>query len=96
MINGLEYQNQPEDVLSHYSEETNQYRLSTQLQILKTKFLDSNEKTVSVVINYMKNNTGVQEDFYSEIIVLLKLYLASPATNAVSERSASAMRRFKN
>ena len=96
VINGLEYQNQPEDVLSHYSEETNQYRLSTQLQILKTKFLDSNEKSVSVVINYMKNNTGVQEDFYSEIIVLLKLYLASPATNAVSERSASAMRRFKN
>ena len=55
VINGLEYQNQPEDVLSHYSEETNQYRLSTQLQILKTKFVDSNEKTVSAVINYMKN-----------------------------------------
>ena len=96
VINGLEYQNQPEDVLSRYSEETNQYRLSTQLKILKTKFLDSNEKTVSPVINYMKNNIGVQVDFYPEIIVLLKLYLASPATNAASERSASAMRRFKS
>ena len=29
VINGLEYQNQLEDVLSHYSEEINQYRLST-------------------------------------------------------------------
>ena len=47
VINRLEYQNQPDDVLSHYSEETNQYRLSTELQILKTKFVDSNEKTVS-------------------------------------------------
>ena len=44
----------------------------------------------------MKNNIGVQLDFYSEVNALLKLYLASPATNAVSERSASAMRRLKN
>ena len=44
VINGLEYQNQLEYVLSHYSKEINQYRLSTQLQILKTKFADSNEK----------------------------------------------------
>ena len=44
VINGLEYQNQLEYVLSHYSKEINQYRLSTQLQTLKTKFADSNEK----------------------------------------------------
>ena len=91
VINGLEYRNQIEDVLS----EINQYRLSTQLQLLKTKFQDSNEKTVSAVINDMKNSIGVQADFYSEIIVLSKLYLLSSATNAVSERSASAMRRLK-
>ena len=91
VINGSEYQNQLEDILSDYSEEINQYRLSTQLQTLKTKFVDSNEKTVSAVINYMKNNIGVQVDFYSEIIVLLKLYLVSPAMNAVSERSAPPM-----
>ena len=58
---------------------------------MKTKFVDSNEKTVSAVINYMKNNIGVEVDFHSEIIVLLKLYLVSPAANAVSERSASPM-----
>ena len=44
----------------------------------------------------MKNNIGVQTDFYSEIIVLLKLYLVSPATNAVNERSASSMHPIKN
>ena len=82
VINGLEYQNQLEDVLSHYSEEINQCRLTTQLQILKTKCVDSNEKIVSAVIIYMKKNIGVQADFYSEIIALLKLYLALPATNA--------------
>ena len=53
------------------------YGLPTQLQILGTKFIDSNEKTVSAVMNYMKNNNFVQTDFYSEIIVLLKIYLVS-------------------
>ena len=38
-INGLKYQNQIEDVLSDYGEETNHYRLSTKLQILKTTFV---------------------------------------------------------
>ena len=52
VVNGLEYQNQLEDVFSHYSEKINQYRVSTHLQILKTKFVDSNEKTVSAVITY--------------------------------------------
>ena len=60
VINGLEYQNQLEDVCSDYGEEVNHYRLSTQLQILKTKFVDSNEKNVSAIINFMKNNIGVQ------------------------------------
>ena len=57
VINGLEYQNQLEDVLCDYGKEKYHYRLSTQLQILKTKFVDGNEKIVSVIINYMKNIT---------------------------------------
>ena len=73
LTNGLEYQNQLEDVFFDYCEEINHYRLSTQPQNLKTKFVGSNEKTVSAVINYMKNNINVKTDFYSEIIVLLKL-----------------------
>ena len=54
------------------------------------------KKTVSAVRNYMKNNIAVQTDFYSEIIVLFKLYLVSPAANAVSEQSASPLGRIKN
>ena len=42
------------DVIFDYSEDINHYRFSTQLQIFKTKFVDSNEKTVSAVINYVK------------------------------------------
>ena len=77
-------------------EGVNHHRLSIKLQTLKTKFIDSNEKTVSAVINYIKYNAGVQKDFYSKIIVLLKLYLLSPSMNSVSERPASSMCRIKN
>ena len=45
VINGLEYQSPIENVLSDYGEEINHYTLSKQLQILKTKFVDSNKKT---------------------------------------------------
>ena len=75
IINRLEYQNQLEDVLFDHGKEVNHYRLSTQLQTLKIKFIDSNEKTVSLVINHIKNNIGVQTNFYSEIVVLLILCL---------------------
>ena len=44
-VNGLKYRNQLEVVLSDYGEEINDYRLSTQLQILKTKFVNSSEKS---------------------------------------------------
>lgn len=44
----------------------------------------------------MKNHIGIETYFYSEIVVLLKFYLASPATNAVSEMSGFAMCHIKN
>lgn len=70
VINGLEHQNQLEDVISDYGEEINHFRLSTQLKILKSKFIGSNEKNVSAVINFIQNNIRVQTEFYSGIIVV--------------------------
>ena len=97
MINGLKFQSQLENFLFDYSEEINQYRLSTQLQILKTKFVDFNEKNRFCSNKlYEKQHISIQADFYLEIIVLLKLYLVPAAANAVSERSASTMSRIKN
>ena len=40
---------------------------------MKKPFIDRDEKTVSAVINYMKNNIVMQTDFYLEIIISLKL-----------------------
>ena len=63
---------------------------------MKTKFIDSNEKTISAVINHVKNNIIEQTDFYPGIITLLKFYLAPPASNDVGKRSASPMCHVKN
>ena len=60
---------------SNQSENINHYRLSTQLQILKTKFTNTNERTVPTVISYIQK--------HSEIVVLLKSHLVSPGTDAV-------------
>ena len=38
---------------------------------------------------------GSKTIMFSEVIILLKILMAAPATNAVSERSASQLRRVK-
>jgi len=37
----------------------------------------------------------LQSEIFSEVVTLIKLILTNPATNAISERSFSAMRRLK-
>ena len=82
------------DVVGVYSDEVNHYRLSSQLQLLVAKFIESDEIAIPGIINYMKQCPDV-ERLFSEIIMLLRPYLVSPATYAVSERSASTKRRIK-
>ena len=43
----------------------------------------------------MKELTPAQLSLYSEVIKLLKIILVMPATNAISERSFSQLRRIK-
>ena len=44
---------------------------------------------------YMKTFSAAELAIYSEVITVLKLILVNPSTNAVSERTFSAMRRIK-
>ena len=47
-----------------------------------------------VVKKFQKMSAGVRAHF-SEVFILIKLLLIAPATNAVSERSCSTLRRIK-
>ena len=44
----------------------------------------------------MKQCSGVEKVFFSEINMLLRLYLVSPATKVVIEKSTSTMQRIEN
>ncbi len=51
--------------------------------------------TLVEICDYFKSLSPAQRSCMSEIFTLLKLIMVIPATNAVSERSASAVRRVK-
>ena len=50
---------------------------------------------MKAIMKYFKSTLPVYRTFYSEVIKLLKLILVMPATNAISERSFSALKRVK-
>ena len=51
---------------------------------------------INYIINYIKQCSGFEKEFFSEIAALLRLYLASPAKSTVRLRSAWAMWNIKN
>ena len=86
-------------VLEHYSNDFKSDLLKAHLEIFTSNFAtpDDDRTTVTLrdVIAYAKTLTEAQKDLMSEVCMLLKLILVMPATNAVSERSFSALRRIK-
>ena len=48
-----------ESIVGFQSDEVNHYLLSTQLQLLWTKFIECDEKTLPGIINYLKHRSDV-------------------------------------
>ena len=87
-----------ESVTTFYKEDFDRALLSAQLQNLGTWFADSDKtRTVSLgeCVAFLRDLSLPQKSFFSEVCHLARLILVMPATNAVSERSFSAMRRLK-
>lgn len=67
--------------------------LEAQLETLKIDLnVGSDEASVKVVVNYLVE--GNRWALFSEIAIIVRLILVMPATNAVSERSFSNLRRL--
>ena len=83
-------------VVDFYLDDFNEASLSSQLQLLGTA-MDATVSQLNLVdiIDYVKSLSPAQLGIISEVCTLVKLLLVSPATNAVSERSASGLRRIK-
>ena len=91
-----DYATELEFVLSIYKDDFDASKLKTQLELLSTSF--SSFKKRSTLLEVRDNFAAIssaQQSFMSEICVLLNLILVIPATNAISERSASGLHRIK-
>ena len=82
-------------VCSFYGDDINPSRLKIQLELLGTNFTDrrSNDITLQSLIEFFESSA--HQEHLSEVLVVLKLILVVPATNATSERSFSSLRRIK-
>ena len=75
--------------------------LATQLETfsnaVKNKFPnDYQSLRLKDVINYMKELSNGEKSLFSEVCTLLQLIIVMPATNAISERSFSALKNVKS
>ena len=67
--------------------------------MLGTYFSEQNNTssvTLQDCLQYLQSLSGAKRLFYSEVCVLIRLILVMSATNTVSERSFSSMRRLKS
>ena len=85
-------------VTSLYESDINSDQLKVHLETLSANFPAENWESVTIfdVKDYILSLSSNERLLISEVCVLLKLILVMPSTNAVSERSFSALRRIKN
>ena len=82
-------------VCNHCKDDIHHATLTTQLELLATAMSNFKKPTLHDVRDYLLSLSQVQRRSMSEICTLVKLILIAPATNSISERSASVLRRIK-
>ena len=76
--------------------ESDLHALEMQLQIFATNFtMEGRNTSIKDILKYLRNISSAQRALLSEICVIAELILVMPPTNAISERSFSALRRVK-
>ena len=85
------------EVLAFYGDDLDRDVLLAQLQLFHTNYPTTAGQSISVydVIKTVQGMSVGERAIFVEMIKLLYLLMVIPATNAVSERSFSAMRRTK-
>ena len=85
-----------DDVVDFYKDDVDKFQLETRLSLLPVQFGRENGKvSLEDIIRYLRNLTNAQKMFMSQVIIVTNLLLVAPATNAVTERSCSALRKTK-
>ena len=82
------------DVLQLYKDDFNGDELKAKLETLRY-FSESTINNVKELVEFVQSLSAATKSFVPQVIVLAKILLVMPATNAVSERSFSAIKRVK-
>ena len=94
-MRGEIYSDELSSVTKFYGDDLCPYRLSPQLSILSAQLKDQEKLDLNDIMNYMKDFSSEERVVFSEVVKLLNIILVNPATNAISERSFSALLRLK-
>ena len=91
------YNEELQTVLEFYQNDFCKSELESQLEILGQMNISKTGDKISFldVLSHLKSLSASQLTYIQQVVNLAQLVLLMPATNAVSERSASAMRRIK-
>ncbi len=98
-FNGVENADTLEKTMEMYKGDFDEFCLETQLKLLPSVAQDAGYQVgkvdVADALKILRNLDVAEKRLLSEVIILAKLLLVAPATNAVSERSFSALKRLK-
>ena len=93
---GEDFSNELESVTEFYGDDLSPYRLSPQLSILASQLIKFKEAlNFQNILEYIRSISLREREILSEVVKRLRIILVNPATNAISERSFSALRRLK-
>ena len=91
-----DYQTELDFIIDYYGDDFDAALLNTHLEIFSANMQsEGRDATLSDVIEFFKAKNTIQQDFILQICKLLRLLLATPATNATSECCFSALHRIK-
>ena len=98
-FNGFDNADKLEKIVEMYEGDFDEFCLKTQLKLLpsiaRTAGYKIGKIDIADALKILRNLDVSQKLLLSEVIVLAKLVIVAPATNAVSERSFSALKRLK-
>ena len=80
-----------------YHDDLDAQQLQLHLEILQANFglVDKTSVTACDIRNYLLGLSPYERDLMSEVVTILKLIMVLSSTNAVTERSFSALKRLK-
>ena len=90
----MDHQDELHLVKSLYDKDINYQNLEIQFQTISPSVKD--DLSLGGIVSYLKTLPSAARSIYSEIVTLVELVLVMPATNAISERSFSALRKIKS